>query len=353
MTKFNKKANEDAIDDSPNPFEVDGDPDIICVFDGDQLAFKTAAAAEEKGIKVTNTTLPEDEGVGVWKNRTQFKKFMNGIEYPEDTFIIEDTQVAEPIQNAISTIKSTIANICKKCNAGSYEIYVGDSNNFRDEIPLPCKYKERDKSTRPLLLKELKQYLIDYKGAIWSDGIETDDYISIRMYEGFKQKKKIIGISNDKDQMMTQGWILNPDKMEKPYLVKGFGDLFLDGTTKNDTVKGWGRKFLWYQILHEDKPDTYSARDVYKQLHGKKPRFGEKTAYNILKPCKTDQECFEAVSEQYKKWYGEEEFTYTSYQGEEITTDYLGLMGMYFQVAYMRRSEYDDTTFESFLKEFT
>lgn len=352
MSKFNKTAKKGAVEDEPNPFAVDGDPDIIAVFDGDQIAFRTAAAAEERGIKVTNTTLPDDQGVGIWKNRTQFKKFMNGIDYEDEMFTVEDTQIAEPIQNAIATMKATIANICKQCNAGSYEIYVGDSNNFRDELPLPTKYKDRDTSVRPLLLKELKQYLRDFKGAIWADGIETDDYIAIRMYEGYKQGKKVIGISSDKDQMQTQGWILDPNKMEKPYLIKGFGGLFIDSSTKSDTVKGWGRKFLYYQILHEDKADTYSARDVYKQLHGKKPRFGEKAAYGLLNPCKTDKECFEVLAEQYKKWYGEDEFTYTDWKGNEVTTDWFGLMSTYFLTAYMRRSEDDQTTLTTYLEEF-
>ena len=63
----------------------------IAVIDGDEIAFQIAAACEERLIKVTNTTNNESSN---FKHRTELKKFLAGLEVPEDFFIVEDVQVA-------------------------------------------------------------------------------------------------------------------------------------------------------------------------------------------------------------------------------------------------------------------
>lgn len=342
-----KAGNDSQSPDEPNPFALDGDPNIIAVFDGDELAFKIAAACESRAIKAINSTNGSETP---FKNRTVMKKFLEGLDVPEDKYAVEDTQEAEPIQNAIVTVKRRMAAIAKKCNAGSYEMYVGDTNNFRNDLPLPVKYKDREDSVRPLLLKDLKNYLREYKDAIWIDGMETDDMISIRMYEGFQEGKKVIGISSDKDQLMTDGWLLAPDKMEEPFLIDGYGGLFIDESVKGGKVKGYGRKWLYWQCgLMGDSVDTYCPRDVYKQLHGKKPTFGEKTAYKLLEPCTDDREALTVVCNQYKKWYGEGDFTYTDWKGNTIESNWRQLLEVYFKAAYMRRFHDDETSIEDYL----
>lgn len=344
MTKFNKKANEDAIDDSPNPFEVDGDPDIIAVLDGDEIAFKVAAAAEERGIKVVNTSIPDEEGQGIWKNRTLFHKFMNGIQYPEDKFTIEDTQIAEPIQNAISTVKARIASLCKKCDAGSFEIYLSGKDNFRDFLPLPLKYKDsRADKVKPLLLKELKQYLIEYKGAVVIDDMEADDMLTIRMSDGYRTEKKIVGVTQDKDATQCQGWYLHPDKSSEPFFIDGYGKIWMDNkNVKKETVRGYGNIFLYFQLLIGDKVDYYNPRDLVKEVTGKKPRYGEKTCFEQLVKFKNDKEALTYVVEMYKKWFGEEEFTFTDCHGEEQKNcTWLNALQWYGDCAYMLRSEDD------------
>ena len=338
MSKFKKKATDSVRSYEPKekPFELTGNPDTIVVIDGDEIAFKIAAACEKRGIKVTNKS---NKAEALFNTRTELKKLLSGLEVPEDFFSIEDTQIAEPIQNAISTLKKRVKAIADKCDAGVVEIYISGEGNFRDDLPLPVKYKgEREGQILPLLLRELRSYLIDYKGAIPIDGMETDDQVSIRMTDGFKSGEKIIGASQDKDNLMTSGWILSPDKMDKPLYINGFGKLYVDDKNK---VRGIGRKFLYFQVLTGDSTDCYNPRDVVAQVEGKKPRFGDKAAYNLLKAADTDKECWKAIVGQYKEWFGEGDYTYKDFNGSVINTNYLGILQTYFLAAYMRRTKDD------------
>lgn len=318
-------------------FEDDEDwsgSDVVLVIDLDEVVFDVAAAAEQRGILVTNTT---NEAQSTFKHRTEMKQFLSGLEVPEGHYLIQDTQVAEPARNAFATIKSKLFNLRQKFKTNNVELYISGKGNFRDDLALPIKYKSgRAESIRPLLLTECKEYLIKYHNAIAVNGVEVDDLVAQRMYEGFKTGKKIIGVSSDKDQAgQGYGWIYNPNKMTEATDVNGLGELYLDDKGK---VRGWGRKFLYMQFgMTGDPVDTYNPRDIYEQLHGKKPTFGEKAAYKLLVDCKTDAECLTACRDLYIKWYGTGRFKYKCWKGDEHEVDYLDVMQLYLDCARMRR----------------
>ena len=316
----------------------DWDDSVILCCDMDEIIFDAASVCEQKGILVTNTT---NEAQSTFKNRTEMKKFLAGLEVPEGFYDVLDTQIAEPARNAFSNIKSRIHNLKQKFKTNSIELYVSGSGNFRNDLPLPIKYKSsRAESLRPLLLADCKEYIIKYHKAIVINGIEVDDFVAQRMYDGFKSGQKIIGISSDKDQAgQGYGWIYNPDKMTEPKNVSGLGELYIDDSNR---VRGWGRKFLYYQFgMFGDPVDTYNPRDIYEQLHGKKPTFGEKAAYKLLVDCVTDKDCLIACRDLYIKWYGTEKFKYKCWKGEEHEVNYLDVMQLYLDCARMRRWEND------------
>jgi len=339
MTGFSMKAKLGAVDTSPDAFELDGDPDIIAVFDADEIAFIVAAACEQRMVKVTNSS---NKAEGVLKNRTEFKKLVAGLEIPEDFFSYEDVQIAEPIQNAISTIKKRIAKQAKRVNAGVYELYIGGVDNFRDFLPLPTKYKSNRKETvKPLLLKEIRSYLIDYKGATVIDGRETDDKVTSRMYDGFKSGKKIVAITQDKDAMQSSGWLLNPNKEEPAVFIKGLGKLYIDNSGSKPKVRGIGRKFLYFQCLTGDAVDGYNPRDLVSLVKGKRPVFGDMAAYKLLLEANSDLQCLQVIVNTYKKWFGELEFTYNCWEGVTHKITWLEALQMYWDSAYMQRFEGD------------
>jgi hypothetical protein len=118
----------------------------------------------------------------------------------------------------------------------------------------------------------------------------------------------------------------------------GFGELIVDAKGK---VRGKGRKWLYFQTIFGDSTDSYDPRDLAEKVAGKRPRFGEKAAFALLNSLPDDKACWEAIHNQFLNWFGAEQFTYEAWNGESITTDYLGALQMYFDFARMRRKEDD------------
>jgi hypothetical protein len=280
-------------------------------------------------------------GEANFKHRTAFKEFMKGLEVPENFFSIEDVQEADEVANAMHTIKVMIENIKTACKADKIEVYLSGKNNFRDNLPLPSKYKSNRKDTvRPLLLDDLRLYLINIYKAKIINNEEVDDVLCHRMYEGFKSGQKIIGVTQDKDARGSQGWLYNPEKMVKPEYIDGLGELYLN---EKGEVKGQGRKWGYLQWLIGDSTDGYKPTEICGA------RYGEKSAYKLLHELTTDKECIKAVYDQYKKWYPDE-VKYTSWDGREIVTDVIGIMQMYMDCYRMRRWENDEVDVRALLK---
>lgn len=303
--------------------------EIIAVIDGDEIAYKIAAACEIRTIKATNTTNSESS---VFKHRTELKKFLAGLEVPEGHFIIEDGQTADVLANALHSVKVSIESIQTACKADKIEIYLSGKDNFRDTIPLPTKYKSnRSDNLRPLLLTDIRAYIAKKYDAKTVDGEEVDDVVCHRMWDGYKSKQKIIGTTQDKDACGSSGWLFNPEKMTEPLFIDGLGSLTLDSKGK---VRGTGRKWGYLQWIVGDPTDCYNPSEIAKV------RYGEKSAYKLLEPLQTDKECIQAVYDLYKSWYPGET-TYTDWTGFDRTEDVFFIMQMYLDCYWMRRWEGD------------
>ncbi len=358
MSKFNKKGKASDLEDVSDiiPWEVD--PEVTTVIDMDEQVFITAAACEERLVEYTNVN---NEATALFKNRTMFKNFMEGVDFDKEMFTVEDVQKPEKVSFAINTLKRRLDNILKKtkCHPDNMELYIDGSGNFRDDLPLAVKYKgTRDGTIRPVLLKELKEYTINHLGASVVDDMETDDVVVIRVTEGYKAGEKVIGVTQDKDSRQAEGWWFNYEKEAKPHFVEGFGDLWLDTDIKVPDVKGEGWKFLYYQLIHADNADNYCSRDTYTRIlvdgeideKRKKPRWGSKTAYTALQKCKNHKQCLELIVKKYKEWYGEEKFEYLDWKDNKHTATWLDVLSMQFQLAYMKRSYKDNICIKNILK---
>lgn len=324
------------------------------IFDADSIAYKAAAANEEKSI----TTEHIEKGViEHWDNRTAFRAFLAETTHTEDMYTIRDVQEARHSSYGKSLIREMIKGYHTRTGISQGEIYIGGVDNFRELIPLPMtyvatvgkwagkskiggKYKEnREDTIRPLQLKELRAYMINELGAIVVNGREVDDMSSIRAYEGFKSDTRIVQVTEDKDALQCSGWLFNPQKMIKPIQIKGFGELHKEGKG----IKGTGRMWLYYQALYGDSVDNYHGCDLWKieqDKAGKSVTFGEVAAFNVLKDAKNDKEALTAVYNQYKAWYPEP-VVYTDHTGLIQKKDALEIMQLYFDCAHMQRWEGD------------
>lgn len=324
------------------------------VFDADSIAYKAAAANEERSI----TTQHIEKGVREhWANRTAFREFLKGTSHTEDMYTITDVQEPRHSSYGKNLIREMLKGYSTRLGVKKNEIYIGGSDNFRDKIPLPMShtvtvgkwagtailggaYKgKREDTIRPLQLKELRSYLIGELGAGVINGMEVDDKQSMRAYEGHVAKQRIIQVTEDKDALGCSGWLFNPAKMIKPVYIHGFGELHKEGKG----IKGTGRKWLYFQALYGDKVDCYHPSDLYKiqmDKQGKSVTFGEMAAFNILDKTVNDREALQAVYNQYKTWYPEP-VVFMDHTGVMQKMDCIQIMQMYFDCAHMRRWEDD------------
>lgn len=301
----------------------------IAVVDGDEIAFVVAAACETRSISAQNSLSGQ---VSKFKHRTELSKFLKGLDVPDDFYKIEDVIVADDIANALHSVKVIMDNIKTACKAEVMEVYISGKDNFRDSIPLPTKYKSNRKDVvKPVLLAEVRAYLVKKYHAKVVDGVEVDDICAYRMWDGYKSQQKIIAVTQDKDVLSNMGWYYNRNNMTEPEFIEGLGELHINH--KNE-VKGRGRKWGYHQWLIGDSSDGYKPTE----LCGK--RFGEKSSYAILAELETDRDCIQAVYNQYKEWYPNP-ITYTTWDGEIRTVDCISIMQMYMDCYRMRRWEGD------------
>lgn len=335
----------------------------ILILDADSIAYKAAAANEDKSITSEHI---EKGVVESWPNRTAFRAYIAETTHTEDMYVIKDVQEPRHSSYGKTLIRDMIKGYHTRTGVKKGEIYIGGKDNFRDDIPLPMTwvatcgkwagksrlggaYKEnREDTIRPVQLKELRNFMIKELGAIVINGQEVDDKSSIRAYDGFKANKgRIIQVTEDKDALQCSGWLFNPAKMIKPTLIKGFGELHKD----NKSYKGTGRMWLYYQALYGDSVDNYHGVDLYKITQdklGNSVTFGEAAAFKVLKDATTDKEALTAVYNQYKKWYPEP-VVYMAHDGIMHTKSALEVMQMYFDCAHMRRWEGDRIDVEAML----
>lgn len=316
---------------------------LVALVDADVVAFRAAAATEKREVQVLHK--PSGK-VKTFDTRTEFKERLiekGTLDQLED-YTFTDTQTPTIFKITQNTVDSLVNKIREALEPDTLELYVGGKGNFRDNLPLPSKYKgNRDTMLRPLNLKETKRYLYKKLGAEVVNGIEVDDMVSIRAYEELAKGNTPVICTNDKDTNQAEGVYVYDWTTEgsSPILIPELGYVKL---TKNNVVKGEGLKFFASQLILGD------ASDGYKPTEASTARFGAKSAFKLLDPLVDSKNVLEAVIELYKGWYPDI-VTYKTWDDKEITTDWEGMLDIYYGCAYMLRSRNDKTTWKEFFKE--
>lgn len=305
----------------------------LAVIDGDLLAFRCAAVSEKRSVIAThNETLKIVE----YPTVTEFKAWLAAQdEYSYEDFNVVPKRTPEPVEHALRAVKMSLETIVKNAKCDEYHIVMSGKDCFRLDLPLPTRYKaSRGDVDRPVLLGDCREYLLKHHNAEVSEDVEADDILVGYMYQGYKDGEYIVQCSIDKDATHGPGWLFNWTTMEEPEFIDGYGALELIEKGSSKTVKGKGRSFLWYQILYGDVADSFKPCELAKV------KFGEIGAYKLLGKCKTDTEALQVVVNQYKLWYPEP-VTYKAWNGEVHTKNWLEIMQMYTDCAFMRRFEGD------------
>jgi hypothetical protein len=200
-------------------------------------------------------------------------------------------------------------------------------------------YKGARKSTRrPALLGEIKQWLksgcpfVDAK-----DDFESDDQLVISCLEHGG-----VVVSSDKDLFTTPCFVMPLDNPKKPVNCETLGGLHLNDKGK---VKGYGRKYFYFQLLYGDDSDCYRPFTQSKTVK----KYGEKGVFADLVNLKTDQACVNFVLSKYQQAYPEP-FTFTDWQGVVQMYSWKDALQEILHCAYMRRFYGDLMSLDRFIE---
>jgi hypothetical protein len=290
-----------------------------------------------------------------WLGEHNLQRESEGKEpYKVEDFEFDEELIPNEIHFAYGNFNRKIQEVKDYLGVQEAVILVGTTDCHRHKLEMPLNPRHKDSpemgrykgsrvAKRPPQLGAVRDYVLKKDESERITGIEADDALNIYMYESHKHYKrygthKYIGISIDKDSMSHEGLIFNFMKDNSgnwkhphPYLITGLGELYLN---KKGSVKGYGYLFKGFQILAGDSCDTYSPTK-YLGIS-----FGDKSAYNLLKGCKSLKEMCEVIVAQYYRWFPDNEVKFTSWSGKEITmTTYEWLNQMYVMVAMLRERD--------------
>lgn len=317
---------------------------LTTIIDADYIKYSVAYACQKTSIVVTHPTLGVHD---TFKTRTDFyghhakkaggwlAEYNTGRDSPilPSEFTIEDVVVPERIDFTLSSARSMFNDAAKKQGAKLFKGFLGKGDSFRVARSTLTKYKNRT-SPKPFHLEAVGDYLERKMGCEIVTGIEADDRCVI---EAFGKKDHFIQ-GEDKDYYGCNINFFNVNKPEDGIVdCSGLGSLWLqekvDSKGKPFTeVKGKGRMWLYQQVASGDDVDTYWANSASNV------KWGEKSAYSVLKDCKSDKEAFEALVRIFKILYPEPK-SHTTWQGATITIDWLYCLQECFTMARMLRTE--------------
>lgn len=161
----------------------------------------------------------------------------------------------EPLAFCLNGVKEKIKTVVEVSGCEDYAIFLSNpKKGYRHEI-FPDYKANRDPAHRPTWFKEIKEYLIEKHGAVFSEeGDEADDALGIAQTEMNAAGVHTVLCTKDKDLDMIPGWHYNWSKNRKDD-----GLYYVDELTAD--------KIFYKQLLTGDSTDNIPG--MYKIL-GKK-----------------------------------------------------------------------------------
>lgn len=327
--------------------------DITAIFDLDYVKYSVASVGEKRSILVThkktgkkkefeNRTAFWGRGgkIGGWLGEQNKKRIEKGLKpFEKEDFEIEDLQEPEPLENVLHSAKQMVLSALDALGTDKYECYLGEGDSFRVNVSTLLKYKgNRDDAIRPVLLKEVTDYLVRTFQPKVVTGIEADDAVVIRAIGD----PNAVVVAVDKDTYSQPVRVFNPNRPEQGIVnCDCFGKLWMEG----NKVRGKGRIHLYYQIASQDNVDNFKLSCFSDK------KWGAKSAYKALVDCKDDKEALEKLIEIAKNLYPEPKVV-TGWRGNQFTIDWLYVLRECFLMAKMKYSDYDHTTFDDWLTKY-
>ena len=157
---------------------------VALLIDGDVIAYRSSACIETRTVEVKHI---KSGRVKVFDTRTQFKDFLKAKDfvYKTEDYEFTDIQTPEDVSHATYIVKNQISKFKELFKPGVVHVCIGGKSNFRDNLPLPKRYKgNRSGMIRPVHLSDVRQYLTNVHKAEVIEGCETDDALVYYRYFG-------------------------------------------------------------------------------------------------------------------------------------------------------------------------
>lgn len=366
--------------------------DCVGVWDFDTPVWKACANMETKSIRVKHKT---EDVIADMQNVTAFRgrgnkisenswlgmknldRSLEGLEpWKVEDFDIEEVQTLKydsyekTLEQAKVQIYLKLKQVRQQYRLPRIKVVLGEGDNFRHELDQVRLYKgERKKVARPLILKDIRKWVMEELDSEMAgkrfDGknTEADDVVEFygsKGYINYRQTGKFnyVCVLTDKDGNNNPKMLINPDthtgehnplkgkfKFPQAMLIeatdKSCGDVEMVTKADGADFKFYGFKgLLWQAFLSGDSADNYNMLSHLPY----KLNFGDKSAYAVLKPCKTAQEALQKTIDTVAEIlpYGVQ---YTTHDGRELDVDTMTYMNTYFLTAYMMRSYNDRMDF--------
>ena len=200
--------------------------------DGDEIIYRAGFSSERNIYYAVD---------GDMFHRYRYKKEADDSGYEKIITRKEIDSEEIAIANLINVVHTYLSGF----DYDDYTIYLGKGDNFRDDIATIQPYKgDREESKKPIHYSLLKDYLVSKYIIEYTEGMESDDGMSIaqwtRWCQGLKRDSCIV--TQDKDLNMVPGWHHNPVKNEKFFIeedeaMKTFYKQMLTGDS-TDNIPG-------------------------------------------------------------------------------------------------------------------
>lgn len=289
---------------------------MIALIDSDIILYRVGFAAEQNHYDIILNGQEELGPIASFHYKKEANEF---IKDEEDTYSIVKRVEAEPLENALHSVKLQLNSIMEGAGARKARLYLTGKDNFREKLATILPYKgNRDPDHKPVHYEAIKRYLIEEWGAQVVDGIEADDALATDLYQDFiKQPGKIHGdvilCTIDKDLDTVPGLHYNFVKKHNYFVTE-------EEATYN----------FYTQLLTGDKTDNIQGI----------PGIGPAKAKKILEGCDTPNEMFRAVEAAYEDYYTNPK-NEKKLNAAEKSMDVYKIIFENAQLLWMRREEND------------
>jgi 5'-3' exonuclease len=205
----------------------------------------------------------------------------------------------EPRSHTYRLLNNGIEAILEDTEVDEYEVYIGGKDNFREDVAVTQGYKANRVAPKPESYDDARQFLVDRWSASIVNGMETDDKVSILLWQDYKEhggdpdKCQVILSSPDKDLKNTPGWHYNPQKKTLQFY------------TDEQSMR-----HFWWQVLCGDNTDNIkglpycakTTREQYGLTKAAAKGCGAGSATKIMSQTSDINEAERAVVGAYIQW---------------------------------------------------